>query len=308
MRSTVLAVAALALLRIVVGMHFFLEGLAHLRDPEWSSVGFRRAAVGPLAEWYRSELPQTGDWNGTLGRSDGRDLAEAAEDWKRSVREGWENALAARETLVPLAPGQRDAARDALATASESLDDLVASWGEDLADYRLQTGRLRAAEGLPSASQIPYARDRVAKQRRELAGRQAGWMREADAVGAKLTADWNAALPREQAARIAALTPPSRLWQADRFVAWSLVTIGACLVVGLLVKFNAMGGVFFLASVVAAQPFWVAGAIPTYDQWVEIASLLVIACMPVGGWSGLDYFLHACCPWRGGRTTTEVRR
>jgi len=67
MRSTLLAVAALAFLRIVVGLHFFLEGLSHLRDPDWSSAGFRKAAVGPLADWYRSSLPETGDWSGTLG-------------------------------------------------------------------------------------------------------------------------------------------------------------------------------------------------------------------------------------------------
>lgn len=54
MRATLLAVAALAFLRIVVGMHFFLEGLSHLRDPNWSSAGFRQAAVGPWAEWYLS--------------------------------------------------------------------------------------------------------------------------------------------------------------------------------------------------------------------------------------------------------------
>ena len=83
--------------------------------------------------------------------------------------------------------------------------------------------------------------------------------------------------------------------------------LGAALVVGFLVKFMAMGGVAFLASVVASQPFWIAGAAPTYDQWVELAALLVIACMPLGGWSGLDYFLRSCCSWRRGRTTTEVR-
>jgi hypothetical protein len=40
----------------------------------------------------------------------------------------------------------------------------------------------------------------------------------------------------------------------------------------------------------------VAGAQPTYDQWVEVAALLVIAAMPTGGWSGLDYFLKPFCP------------
>lgn len=308
MRSSMLAVAALAFLRIVVGMHFFLEGLSHLRDPEWSSAGFRRAAVGPLADWYRADLPQTGNWQGTLGAADGRDVAEAAEDWKRSVRGGWESALAAREKVAPLAPEQQAAAKGALDAAAGALDDIVASWGEDLVDYRLQLARLRVSESQPASRAIPFARARVAKQRRELAGREAAWMKEAQAIGDKLVGDWNAALSGEQRSKVRAADRPGRLWQADRFVAWSLVTIGACLVLGLLVKVNAMGGVFFLGSVVAAQPFWVAGAIPTYDQWVEIAALLVIACMPRGGWSGLDYFLHACCPWRGGRTTTEVRR
>jgi len=60
-----------------------------------------------------------------------------------------------------------------------------------------------------------------------------------------------------------------------------------------------MGGVFFLASVVASQPFWVPGAQSTYDQWVEIAALLALAALPIGGWSGLDYFLKSWCPRAG---------
>ena len=57
-----------------------------------------------------------------------------------------------------------------------------------------------------------------------------------------------------------------------------------------------VNGVFFLASVIATQPFWAAGAQPTYDQWVEVAALLVIAAMPTGGWSGLDYYVRQWCP------------
>jgi uncharacterized membrane protein YphA (DoxX/SURF4 family) len=103
--------------------------------------------------------------------------------------------------------------------------------------------------------------------------------------------------------RLAAAAEPTPLWKADRFVSWSLVTIGACLVLGVLVKFNAMGGVCFLASIIASQPFWVAGAQATYDQWVELAALLAIASLPTGGWSGLDFFLKKwlgkVCPLSG---------
>ena len=307
MRSTVLAVAALAFLRIVIGMHFFLEGMSHLRDPSWSSAGFRRIAVGPLAEKYRADLPQTGNWAGTLRAVDGRDTAEAVADWKQSVVDGWQGLLARREKLVPLAPDQKGATKAALDAAAASLDDAIGSWGEDLVDYRLQVARLATTESSPASKAIPYARDRVAKKRKELLSKEAGWMQQANAIGEKLEGIWNGLLSAEQLAKVSAADEPSPLWKADRFVSWSLVTIGACLVVGFLVKFNAMGAVFFLASVVASQPFWVAGAQSTYDQWVEIAALLVMACLPIGGWSGLDYFLKSCCASWCGPKPLKVR-
>jgi uncharacterized membrane protein YphA (DoxX/SURF4 family) len=308
MRTTWLAVAALAFLRIVVGLHFFLEGSSHLRDPQWSSAGFRRAAVGPWAEWFRRDLPQTGDWSGTLGAADSRPVPEAAKAWRDSVVAGWKQLEAARARLLPadkaagLAP--------ALEAATAELDDYLAGIDADLVDYRLEVVRLAANEKTPGALDIPFARERLAKKKRELAGKATGWMAEVEALGKKLEAAWDAGLPAADAARVAAAREPSRLWRADRFVSWSLVTIGACLVLGFLVKFNAMGGVFFLASVIATQPFWVKGAQPTYDQWVELAALLALAALPIGGWSGVDYFLKAWCPWSGccARNPREERR
>ena len=199
-RTTVLATVALSFLRIVIGLHFFLEGSSHLRDPAWSSAGFRKAAVGPLADFLQSDLPEVGDWSATLGNVTAPAAADVdgpAEAWRASVVAGWR---------------------------------------------RLWQRRLAAT-----------------------------------AVG------------------------PTRLWKADRFVSWSLVTIGAALVVGLLTKFHAVGGICFLLSVVASQPFWLPAAQATYEQWVEIAGLLVLASVPAGGWTGLDYFLmplvKGCCPF-----------
>jgi len=310
MRSTLLAVAALAFLRIVIGMHFFLEGLSHLRDPDWSSAGFRQAAVGPLADFYRGGLPQTGDWSGTLGAADVRSAAEAATAWKESVVGSWRNLLAERARLAPLDAAAQAKAEAQLKAAAAELEAYVAGFEEDLSGYRLETQRLDALNQSPAATQIPFARDRVAKKRRELAGQAAGWMKDAAAIGTKLTADWDADLSAAERLKASAADSATPLWKADRFVSWSLLTIGACLAVGFLTKFNAIGGVFFLASVIASQPFWVAGALPTYDQWVEVAALLVIAAMPLGGWSGLDYFLRSHCPWAGccAATAKEVPR
>ncbi len=296
MRNSLLALVALAFLRIVVGLHFFLEGMNHLRDPEWSSAGFRKAAVGPLADRFRADLPQTGDWSATLAAADRRTAAEAIAAWEKSVTAGWQQRLSARAKTVPLAPEALKAAEGAAKTAENELAAWLRGIRTDLEEYRLEVVRLADKASRPVAAEVPFERDRVAKKRRELDRQAAGWMAEAAAIGARLEAAWDEPLAAAERRRIAAATPPSALWRADRFVSWSLVTIGGCLVLGLLTKFNAVGGICFLASVVASQPFWVPGAQATYDQWVEIAALFVIAALPTGGWSGIDYFLRSWCP------------
>jgi len=302
MRVTLLAVAALAFLRIVVGLHFFLEGLSHLRDPDWSSAGFRKAAVGPLADVYRQSLPETGAWSATLGAAGTGDTAAA--DWKESVVADWKKLLAARQRAVPLDAPRAAEAERLLAEATSELDAYLSGIGDDLAAYRLEIARFAEMRKAPAARDVPFARERVAKKQKELAGQAAGWMKDAAAIGTKLVAGWDEQLSAAERLRAADAAPPPALWKADRFVSWSLVTIGACLVLGLCVKFNAVGGACFLASVIASQPFWVPGAQATYDQWVELAALLALAALPVGGWSGLDYFLKSWlqkswCPLAG---------
>lgn len=304
MRFPLIAVVALALLRIVIGLHFFLEGLSHLRDPDWSSVGFRRAAVGPLADWYRDSLPQTGDWSGTVGAADDRPVDEAVAAWRESVATGWRRLLERREEKVPLAAEQATAAQEQLDAAIRELKAFTDAGSDELATYRLDLRRLAAQEARPEARDVPFERERLAKKRAELSADAAGWMAGAEAIGERLIDSWDAGLPSaDDRRRAAAAVEPTALWKADRFVSWSLVAIGIGLIVGVLVKFNAIGGAIFLASVIATQPFWVPGAQATYNQWVEFAALLTIAAMPSGGWNGLEYFLKSWCPFAACRRT-----
>lgn len=294
MRSTLLALAALAFLRIVIGLHFFLEGSSHLRDPNWSSAGFRKAAVGPLAGTYRSLLPETGDWSGTLGAADRRPADEAIAAWEASVAAAWQKRLAERQKIAPAAGDEQATAKAAFDAARAELAAWLKGIRSEMVDYRLEVVRLAETEARPAAREVPFERERVAKKRRELSAKAGAWMADAAAIGRRLEASWDAAVSPEARDRIAAATPPSPLWRADRFVSWALVTIGGCLVIGLFTKFNAMGAALFLATVVASQPFWLPGAQSTYEQWVEMAALLAIAALPAGGWSGLDYFVQ---PW-----------
>ena len=295
MRNSLLALVALAFLRIVIGLHFFLEGVSHLRDPDWSSAGFRKAAVGPLADRFRSTLPETGTWSTTLGKAGRQPTDEAIAAWQASVAAAWRQRLEERSKTVPAVGDAWKTAEAALDVADAELASWLKGIRADLEEYRLDVIRLADKASKPVAVEVPFERERVAKKRRELDRQAAGWMAEAAAIGQRLEAMWDEPLSSADRRRVADATPPSSLWRADRFVSWSLVTIGGCLVVGLLTKFNAVGGICFLASVVATQPFWVPGAQATYDQWVEIAALFVIAALPTGGWIGLDYFLQSWC-------------
>ena len=291
--------ASLIFLRIVVGLHFFLEGSSHLRDPSWSSAGFRKAAVGPLASFLKSDLPETGDWKSTLGNvhsTNAVDVAAAADNWRSSIVEEWK-ALGERRNVVLRRSGWVAPAdwvklsSAALGAADKKLASMLDYANEDLLDFCRQAVRLKATEKSAMAKDVPFMRDRVADKERELAGQKNGWMEEANAVGRELVSAWNEPLSAEERRIADTAVEPTRLWKADRFVSWSLATIGACLVIGIFTKFNAVGGVFFLLSVVASQPFWLPAAQATYDQWVEIAGLLVLASMPLGAWAGIDAFL-----------------
>lgn len=299
MRTAVVVTAALTFLRIVIGLHFFLEGSSHLRDPSWSSVGFRKAAVGPLSPFLKADLPETGDWKNTLGKVQDTDpaiVANAAESWRLSLIEQWKKLGVRRENVLRASgwtpPGNwPDMSSTAINAADKKLAAMLDDAQADLVSYCREVIRLRETEKSAMARDVPFMRDRVSTKQRELAVQRAGWMEEADAVGRELVSTWNERLSAQDRRTAATAIEPTRLWKADRFVSWSLTTIGACLVIGVLTKFNAMGGVFFLLSVVASQPFWLPAAQSTYEQWVEIAGLLVLASAPLGAWAGIDAFL-----------------
>ena len=310
MRTAVVVTAALTFLRIVIGLHFFLEGSSHLRDPSWSSMGFRKAAVGPLSPFLKADLPETGDWKNTLGKVEDADpvtVANAAESWRSSLVGQWKKLGERRENVLrasgwtPL-ENWSDMSSTAIDAADKKLAAMLDDAQADLVSYCREVIRLQETEKSVMARDVPFMRDRVSTKQRELAGQRAGWMEEADAVGRELVSAWNELLSTEDRRRADAAIEPTRLWKADRFVSWSLTTIGACLVIGLLTKFNAMGGVFFLLSVVASQPFWLPAAQSTYEQWVEIAGLLVLASAPLGAWAGIDAFLmpilQKLCPMK----------
>jgi uncharacterized membrane protein YphA (DoxX/SURF4 family) len=86
-----------------------------------------------------------------------------------------------------------------------------------------------------------------------------------------------------------------KLHQQSVLVTCVILSIGACLLLGLLTRLAALAGIVFLCLVIATQPPWVPGAITTmfYYQLVEIFALGVLLVSGAGRWAGLDFFLRA---------------
>ena len=47
------ALAAITVLRVVVGWHFLYEGVAKLTSPSWSAAGYLKQARGPFADLFK---------------------------------------------------------------------------------------------------------------------------------------------------------------------------------------------------------------------------------------------------------------
>ncbi len=53
-------VAALVILRVLIGWHFLYEGIVKVVNPHWSAAPFLNASQGPFANLFKSMAPNSG--------------------------------------------------------------------------------------------------------------------------------------------------------------------------------------------------------------------------------------------------------
>ena len=85
----------------------------------------------------------------------------------------------------------------------------------------------------------------------------------------------------------------SKLKTINQFIPWFDTTVGVLLILGLFTRIASLAGAGFLASVIATQPPWIPGTVPTDYQGVEMFALLVLFATCAGRFGGLDYFFAA---------------
>lgn len=295
---------ALVALRLVIGWHFFSEGLSHYAERGWSSEGFLRSAKGPLKPMYRSLLPDEYRWDEYMYSTPS--AGPGIPEWTDQVKDDWHNYRIAFVRHYGLDKAQKDEtpeqkkAREqqkndtieVLKRARQQLDAWVAANTGAIGENRHVLDRLRAAEGQAGAEEVPFQRTRIKERESEFRSQIAPLIAGVQGIEKDYRGELLSLLTPEQRKRGSLPRYSSRLEEMDKTLKYVLLGVGGCLIVGLFTRTAAVVGAGFLLSVVLAQPFWLPDTIPTYNQFVELVALLALATTHVGRWGGLDYFIH----------------
>jgi uncharacterized membrane protein YphA (DoxX/SURF4 family) len=276
------AVLTLVLLRLGIGFHFFQEGYSKVRDGRFSSAGFLGAAKGPLANKYKSLLPD----------HDGRNRLDL--ETMEGVLGGFKEAAIAHYVFSDEQSQQLD---EAMGDCLAQIKETHAQWEKELYEYRRGRERIRAMERDPSrkVASLRAQKDEIetkwnalpkpalaaidlAVSKLEL--ETAGIATAQQMLGKPLL---NVAYPGEPAVSVRTV---------DRIIPIFDMAIGILLFVGLLTPLAAGAAALFLISVVLSQFPGYPGTQPTYFQAVEALGCLVLATADAGRYAGLDFL-----PW-----------
>ena len=226
--------------------------------------------------------------------------------WYDQFCENWQRRLAGLAETAGFSAEQRQAADAALAVRLSELADFLSVVEPDIVThqhelFRLEQFRRADSDQVPGVvrggAEVPFQYSRIAEKEREVKAQSAAWRGQLEGLEAGLKNELEAILtPAQQAGGKRVLSgSEDDLRQLHLGVGWLLIGVGCCLLLGFLTPLAAIAGAGFLVTVIAAQPPWVPGTIPTYNQFIEFFALLVLAATSAGRWAGLDYFLSACC-------------
>ena len=273
-------------LRLGIGWHFFKEGAKKFQGDSFTSVYFLQTAKGPLAEFYKSMIPD-------------RQGYERLDQGK--TEEFWQGYVANVSNHYNFDESQLKKADAELKRSRKLLDSFHAMNEPEIAEYLLECQRLQDAKA-DKMSDVAFQRDWIASKEAELNGTLRPWTSAIHLMGQQLQENLRKIATEEQ--RQAGVYPiPDRTEMfVDTLVKFVVIGVGILLVLGLFTRFAAVMGMGFLLSVMSTQPPWSAGANTDYFyyQLVEVLALLVLVGFAAGRFAGLDYLIYGmrmrCCP------------
>lgn len=285
-----LAASAIVLLRLVVGLHFFVEGYTKLADPKPFSAPFFNSASGPLASQYKAIV-----WD-----PDG--LYRLHKDGTLDHWDGYRNRVIRHYGFDE---GQTKKADVALKTYKDRLNQFFRANGEEIQEYYQWIDRRKANANDP-IRELDSLKTHDARIDAEIRSQYGKLIPTIDRIWQDLENDLNDIATEEQWKRHGRLEIDKigRRWidsdRLDAVMPYFDLAIGICLLLGLLTRPAAILAATFLASVVLSRFPPEPGPTSTYYHLVEMTALLALAAIGAGRFFGIDYLFGGlkawCCP------------
>jgi uncharacterized membrane protein YphA (DoxX/SURF4 family) len=297
----VATVVMLVILRLGLGCHFFYEGVWKIKHhEEFTARPFLTQAKGPAAEIFYAMLPDL----------DGKErlaLPEAkSKDGFPYFRDRWASLAERFSAKYGVAAEQEKEVQKILTQYDGLLNDYFKENGADIAGYFKSLEQLEADKD-DDNFQTRFGKKRLWDRQQDLRRESGKWLSHLDKLDNQILQDLYGVLDDDQLNKgvlVASWNPLN--WTRDQqlnfAVTYSLTAMGFCLILGLCTRLAALGGVGFMAFVVASQPNWptiyppasaeAGHALLIEKNFIELLALLLIATTAVGRWGGLDYFLY----------------
>jgi len=285
-------VVMLVVLRLNIGWHFFSEGVKHYADPHWTSEAFLRGAKGPLAPQYQAYLPDFHGLDAWLHRAEGGKESHAVQGWLDEIQADWKRMGEAFSDHFELDGDQRRQ----VAHIVQDFQSRLRVWGADsrsaLEAHVHQWQRAQATRGAPGGDEVPFQKQRAAVSQGTLVAEAEGWRSQLKTMEQDYERALDHLLTDRQHQRGPMARPTTSIDLVDTTMTCVIMAIGLLVLLGLFTRAACLAGAVFLLSVVLTQPFWISDTRPTFNEFVELFALLLLATTHVGRWAGLDFFVH----------------
>lgn len=289
-------IAALVGLRVLIGWHFLSAGIEKF-DPSFTSAGFLGSANGPMADFYKSMVPQPHDWDKLVAEPmpelgdyqderkyidhEGNEVerptssdrighipypTDAYGPWAARIADDWQETLKNFKQIPELTEEQLAAADQAFFIQYVHLAHYFEENRQAIEEFQYEANRLGAMQeqARKDGSKPPYLRDRIQAKKAEINATPRKWVAgvagEED-VYHKMLADILTSEQRGQppvAKELSTtLDPPQPIDKIDTAVMWLTTLVGICLIIGLFTRVAAIVGAGFLLSIMSTQPPWV---------------------------------------------------